>query len=95
MKTVNEADRPQEKKLPAPRLFFNSQKNTVSSIERLARFTLRHAVTELQITKIRAVTGLIRLRLECDRQQFDRQKWLKELEIEDRLQEIEQQLRER
>jgi len=95
MQTVDEKDRPQKKLLPSPRLFFNSPENTLRSIRRLARWTMRHAVTELQLAKVRVTRGLIHENLEYERFIFERERWIREMEIEDRLQEVERQLRER
>lgn len=58
----------------------------------MARWTLRADVSKQQVAKVRAATGLLRLRVELARLQFDRDRWLKELEIEERLRAIEEQL---
>ena len=84
---------PQKKKRPnSPRIFTNTEENLLRSIERLARWTLRADVCRDQVVKIRAATGLLRLRVELARLQFDRERWQKEVEIEERLRAIECEL---
>ena len=93
MKQVATAGGP-EKKLRPPRIYTNSEANLLRSIERMARWTLRTDITKAQVNKVRAATGLLRLRVELARLQFDRERWQKEIEIEQRLQAIEDALQE-
>ena len=80
---------------PSPRIYTNSEGNLLKSIERLARWTLKGDVTPDQVQKVRASTGLLRLRVELARLELDRKKWEKELEIEARLERIEDALAEK
>ena len=92
--TPIDAENMQEKKVPrSPRIFTNTSENLLRSIERLARWTLKADVTPGQIQKVRATTGLLRLRVELARLSFERERWVKEMEIEVRLQQIEEQLK--
>ena len=93
MRVVNGDDRP-PKKLPPPRIFSNTEPNLLRSIERLARWVLKGDITGDEVQKVRASTGLLRLRVELARLQLDREKWIKEIEIEARLNAIEEQLSE-
>ena len=61
----------------------------------MARWVLKGDITGDEVQKVRASTGLLRLRVELARLALDREKWVKELEIEGRLEAIEAQLQER
>ena len=94
MPVVKDSETPQVKPPASPRIFTNTEENLIRSIERLSRWTLRAGVTPLQITKVRACTGLLRVRVELARLHLDREKWIKDIEIEDRLDLIETAMRE-
>jgi hypothetical protein len=87
-------DGPPKKTPPAPRIFTNTPANLVRSIERMARWTLRKDVSPEQVSKIRAATGLLRVRIEVERVMLDREKFDFEKRIEQRLEAIEDTLHE-
>ena len=94
MVEVNAESMPEIKRPAPPRIYTNTTENLLRSIERLSRWVLKRDVSPEQVVKVRAATGLLRLRIELARLSFDRERWLKELEIEKRLTEIEEQLKE-
>jgi hypothetical protein len=83
---------PKKKKSPYPRLHLNSIENMERSLERLARWTLQKGRNELELSQVRVTKGVLSLRIELERLKFDREKWRKDLEIEKRIEEIEQAL---
>ena len=85
-----EGDNRPVKKIPAsPRIFTNTEENLLRSIERLARWTLKRDVTPEQVQKIRAATGLLRLRVEMERVMLEKEKFAFEKRIEERLEIVE------
>ena len=94
MRVVNGDNLP-EKKLPAPpRIFANTEENLLRSIERLSRWTLKKDVSPEQVVKVRATTGLLRLRVELARLQLDRERFEYEKSFEARLEAIEDEIAE-
>ena len=93
MQTITgDADLPRKKRRTPPRLFFNTEANVQKSLERMSRWVLRSDVSELEIKRVNAAARLVRIRLELFRLAFDREKWVKDCEIENRLQAIEEAL---
>ena len=89
MTPVHGNDSPQRKIPASPRIFTNTEENLLRSIERLARWTLKRDVTPEQVQKIRAATGLLRLRVEMERIMLEREKFAFEKRIEERLEVVE------
>ena len=94
MTPVNGNEKRQRKK-SSPRIFANTPENLERSLERLARWALHSDRSELELSRIRASCTVLRLRIELERLKLDRDKWEKQAEIEERLQEIEAELSER
>ena len=92
--TVVDGTGPPRKKPTPPRIFTNTEANLLRSIERLSRWVLKGDISGEEVQKVRASTGLLRLRVEMARLAFDRERWVKECEIEQRLEQIEQELQE-
>ena len=96
MQTITgDADLPRKKRRTPPRLFFNTEANVQKSLERMSRWVLRSDVSELEIKRVNAAARLVRIRLELFRLGFDRERWEREMQIEDRLQAIEAALEEK
>jgi len=85
----------EKKQPPPPRIYTNTEANLLKSIERMSRWVLKTDVQPEQIQKIMESTGLLRLRVELARLSFDRERWVKEMEIERRLGVIEDSLGEK
>ena len=94
MQPITGNERPRRKKTSYPRIFANTPENLERSLERLARWALHKERDELELSQVRAACTVLRLRIELERIRLDREKWLKECELEERLEEIEAELRE-
>jgi hypothetical protein len=81
--------RPKKKNSPYPRLHLNSPANMERSLERLARWALHKGREEQELSQVRAVCTVMRLRIELERLKFDREKFVKDCEIEARIDVIE------
>ncbi len=74
------------RKIPVPpRIFTNSPENMLRSLERLARWTLKKDVTPEQVVKVRAVSGVLRLRIDMERILLDRERFDRDMRLEEKL----------
>ena len=82
---------PKKKRRPPeqPRILAKTPEELARSIERLARWVLRPGTSPGQVKQVRACASLLRLRIEMERLAFDRERWEREMQIEDRLTAIE------
>ena len=94
MVAMDGATAPKKKKdARPPKIYANTERNLERSAERLARWVLRADVSAEQVAKARASIYALRLRLDLAGLAFARERWLKEIEIEERLEELEAHLK--
>ncbi|MDP6053369.1 MAG: hypothetical protein QF879_13575 [Candidatus Latescibacteria bacterium] len=76
----------------APRIYTNTPENILRSLERLARWTLRKNVSKRQIAQVRACVAVLKLRVDMERLEMDRDRYARDERIERMLEAVEDRL---